>query len=118
MKKSVKSSLYPCWITCNEKGGFSVWRMTGAENVNVLPPKPIRHRAGEVTYLRAGFVTVENPPVEEGCGYWTVTKVGGGKVEQMVQLCFTEEARKRMFPNLTWESEPVQARVCAYIEID
>ena len=111
MKKKVETYRYPCWIVCNENGVVDVYRDRGA-NKDRLPQKPVRHRAGVKTYSRVGFITVEEPVLDEGQGRWEMPD------SNTRRFGFNPESSKKYFPDIKWEDEPVKGHISFNIEID
>jgi hypothetical protein len=111
--KRAETHKYPCWITRDQDGVLTVWRGKGKQHTNDLPPKPKRLRPGTIPVTRIGWIGVEEPKVEDGEGRWILDDF-----KETTRFRFSKETNKDLFPEVTWEDEPIKGHVSFNIEKD
>lgn len=113
MAKKATTHKYPCWITRNQDGTLTVWRGLGKMHKDDLPAKPVRLRPGRTPVTMVGWIGIVEPKIEEGEGRWVIKDYS-----ETTKFQFCKTTYKTLFPEVTWESEPVKGHVCFNIEID
>ena len=107
--KKIECFKYDCYITADEDGQVTAWRSARKNGVMQPLQKPRRVRKGQVTYLSAGFVSVENPPADkghwEGVGYY-------------FDYRFIKNATKYFDGTINWKDEPKRCKMMFVFELE